>query len=152
MLVTLLLSPIHRLTASGDRSIICSADQSKWKGARDNAHRTLDCTKGSHSERPLSTVQTRIARIDVSDLESSRRTDSCTYSRFAIGDNRFLGFPQARLFFLYAGDVANVNIQAYKMIRVALNPYWVQGLIGNYALSFVECGVLRSTVYHLGQA
>jgi hypothetical protein len=103
MLVTLLLSPIHRLTASGDRSVIRSADQSKWKDARNSAHRTLDCTKGSHSERPLSAVQTQLARIDVPDLRSSRRTDLCTYSRFAIGDNIFLGFPQAGSFFLRGG-------------------------------------------------
>lgn len=117
---------------------------------QDSAHRTLDCTKGSHSEHPLSAVQIQIG-IDFADLESSRRTGLCTYSRFAIGGSRFLGLAQARSFFLRARDVANVNIQTCK-IRVALNQCWVRGLTGDHVLSSVQCGVLRNRVCHLGQA
>jgi hypothetical protein len=80
------------------------------QGAKDSANQTLHCTKGSHSERPLLAVQTRMECIEAPHQEGFRRIGLCTCFRFAIGDNGSLGSPQTGSFCLRMAGIVNVNM------------------------------------------
>lgn len=89
VLVTLLLSPIHKFTASGNLSVEVNS-QTNSSLTLKGIHRMLHCTKEFHSERPILMAQTPKRR------ERGHLQKNCwnIYSRSAIEGSVLLDFHQ----------------------------------------------------------